>query len=211
MFPEFFEHIPEPLLPLFEGADHPWEALDRFNKLFASIQKQGPSNLHPTVVVEGDVVIGEGTVIEPGVVIKGPTIIGKHCQIRAGAYIRGHVWAGDRCVIGHTTELVRSILFDDVRVDHFNYVGDSILGNGVHFGAGAKVANLRFDGHTIMVDGESTDRTKFGAILGDQCQLGVNTMIGPGVLFEKHCWWLGQRVVPSGTYSRDRLKMLLDK
>ncbi len=209
MYSEFFEHIPDSVQRLFESTEHPWEALDRLPTLFESLQRSSPKALHPTVVIEGDVAIGEGTTIEPGVMIKGPTIIGRNCQIRSGAYIRGSVWVGDHCVIGHTTELIRSVLFDDVRVDHFNYVSDSILGRAVHFGAGAKVANLRFDQKTIVVAGASTDRKKLGVILGDRCQVGVNTTLGPGVCFEKDCWWLGARVVSAGIYSREKLKMLL--
>jgi len=206
MYPEYFESIPTTLEYLFEGTTQPWQALDRLPTLFQHPQSLIPSGLHASIVIEGDVVIGEGTTIEAGVVIKGPTIIGSNCEIRAGAYIRGNVVTGDRCVIGHTTELVRCILLDDVRVDHFNYVSDSVLGNGVHFGAGAKVANLRFDQGTVMVGDRPTDRKKFGVVLGDKCQLGVNTVLGPGVVFEKNCWWASGKLLPSGVYTRETLR-----
>lgn len=206
MFPQYFESIPAVLTTLFEDTTYPWQALERLTEFFADRSSSIPSGLHPSIVIEGNVVIGEGATIESGVVIKGPTIIGSNCIIRAGAYIRGNVVTGDRCVIGHTTELIRCILFNDVRVDHFNYVSDSVLGNSVHFGAGAKIANLRFDQKEIVVGDIPTGRKKFGAVLGDHCQIGVNTVVGPGVVFEKNCWWASGNLLPSGIYNREAIR-----
>ena len=106
--------------------------------------------------------IGEGTVIEPGAYIQGPCIIGKNCTVRHGAYIRGDVITGDHCVIGHDTEVRHSVFLDRACAAHFNYVGDSVLGNGVNLGAGVKCANLRLDHRPIhvVVSGERID-TKF--------------------------------------------------
>lgn len=209
---QFFSYIPERLQPLFEGlpSGKMWSVIPVLKEYIRSTVRPGNRGvMQGDVHIEGDVEIGEGTVIEHGVVIKGPAIIGKNCEIRSGAYIRGSVIIGDSCVIGHTTEVIRSVLFDRVRVDHFNYVGDSILGNGVHFGAGAKVANLRFDEAPIMIDGVSTGLKKFGVILGDQCQLGVNTTVGPGVVFEKDVWLATSFRIPSGIYSKERIKVFL--
>jgi NDP-sugar pyrophosphorylase family protein len=133
--------------------------------------------------------IGAGTVVEAGSYIKGPTIIGRDCQVRQGAYIRGNVIAGDRCVIGHCTELKNSILLDGAQAAHFNYVGDSILGNGVNLGAGTRCANLRFDGLPIPIVGNGkkveSGRRKLGAILGDGAQTGCNCVTNPGTLLVK--------------------------
>ncbi len=136
--------------------------------------------------------IGQGTLIEPGVLIQGPCIIGKHCVIRHGAYLRGEVICGDYCHIGHCTELKHSILLDYAAATHFVYVGDSILGNRVNLGAGVKCANLRLDRsdvHVIM-DGKKirTDLKKFGAIVGDQTQIGCNCVLNPGTLVERECF-----------------------
>ncbi len=134
--------------------------------------------------------IGAGTVIEPGVLIQGPCIIGKNCHIRQGAYIRGDVITGDRCVIGHDTEVKHSIFLDDAMAAHFNYVGDSIIGNGVNLGAGVKCANLRLDHENVVVfiDGKriETGLKKLGAVVGDGAQIGCNCVTDPGTLLGKN-------------------------
>jgi NDP-sugar pyrophosphorylase family protein len=136
--------------------------------------------------------IGEGTVIEPGVLIQGPCIIGKNCAIRHGAYIRSGVICGDGCHIGHSTELKHSILLDGASATHFVYVGDSILGNGVNLGAGVKCANLRLDRKEVSVMWEGkrvkTGLKKMGAIVGDRCQFGCNTVLNPGTIVGKECF-----------------------
>ena len=138
-----------------------------------------------------------------------PAIIGENCTLRAGAYVREQVVTGAACVIGHGSEVVRSILMDGVRLDHFNYVGDSILGEGVHLGAGAKTANLRFDMKSIAVGGIRTSRQKLGVVLGDRCQLGVNVAIGPGVLFAKDTCYAGSHVISSGTHDPSSIRELV--
>ncbi len=199
----YFNHIPERFLPLFEPAGEPWEAIGRLEGAIANmVRESNKAEMQGNVFIRGPVEIGEGSIIEHGAVIIGPVILGKNCRVRAGAYIRGMVIAGDDCVIGHTSEVIRSILFDRVRVDHFNYVGDSILGNDVHFGAGAKVANVRFDGAQICVDGKSTGRKKFGVILGDRCQLGVNVTIGPGVIMKPGIWYADPETPKSAIYAK---------
>ncbi len=206
---EFFSSIPIRLSDLFSelSSERPWEILPGIEDYIRSVIKLGNhGTAHGDAHIEGDVEIGEGTVIEHGAVIKGPTIIGKNCEIRSGAYIRGCVITGDSCVIGHTTEIIRSVLFDHVRLDHFNYVGDSILGNGVHFGAGAKIANLRFDEAPIVIDGVDTGLKKFGVVFGDHCQLGTNASVGPGVLFTKGAWLTLPHQLDAGTYDRNVLR-----
>ncbi len=133
--------------------------------------------------------IGEGTILEPGVYIQGPCIIGRQAILRHGAYLRGPVILGDYCVIGHSAEVKHSILLDFASAAHLVYVGNSILGNRVNLGAGAKCANLRFDRKEIAIFYEGkkirTGLSKFGAILGDRTQIGCNAVLNPGTLIGK--------------------------
>lgn len=130
----------------------------------------------------GNVSIGEGTIIEPGVYIEGPCIIGKNCTIRHGAYLRANVILGDGCSVGHAAEVKHSILLDGAAATHFVYVGDSILGNRVNLGAGVKCANLRLDRSEVKVQKKGTGLKKFGAIIGDDVQIGCNCVLNPGTL-----------------------------
>ena len=130
-------------------------------------------------------------------------IIGDDCLVQPHAFVRPHVVTGDRCVIGHSVEVTRSVLLDDVKLAHHNYVGDSILGAGVRLGAGAKIANLRFDEADIVVDGVATGRQKLGVVLGDGCRLGVNVGVGPGVVMEPGTWFAGGWLTRGGVHDRD--------
>lgn len=131
--------------------------------------------------------IGKGTILEPGILIQGPCIIGENCSVRHGAYLRGGVILGDRCIIGHATEIKRAILLDGATASHLCYVGDSILGSGANLGAGVKCANLRLDRKEVVVSYEgrrvATGLKKFGAIVGDNTQIGCNAVLNPGTLF----------------------------
>ncbi len=177
---------------LFDSAGYVWESLAKRDEYIRNhIRPNGDSIGRDNITIEGDVYIGEGTVIEPAACIKGPTIIGNDCQIRHGAYIRGNVITGNGCVIGHTTEVIRSILLDNVRADHFAYIGDSILGNNCHLGAGVILANVKMrmapSFVKIRVRGDSYDTglRKLGAILGDDTEIGCNSMANPGTLLER--------------------------
>lgn len=133
--------------------------------------------------------IGEGTQIDPGVFIVGPCIIGKHCSIRHGAFLREGVILGDHCVVGHTSELKNSVLMNGAMAAHFCYVGDSIVGPRVNLAAGVKCANVRLDKREVCVDfrGEkiNTGLKKFGAILGEDVQVGCNCVLNPGTIVGK--------------------------
>lgn len=177
---------------LFDNVEFVWQVL---TKISSYIKQQPLGKIEATVppgayiINPGEISIGEGTTIEPGAYIKGPCIIGKNCTIRHGAYIRGDVITGDKCVIGHDTEIKNSVMLDDSHAAHFAYVGDSILGNNVNLGAGTKCANLKLDNGliTIVVEGQriETGLRKFGAIIGDGCQIGCNSVTNPGTLFGK--------------------------
>lgn len=169
-----------------------WDALKNLKEYLLS-QKlgsikcdipQGAYLVHPELIS-----IEEGTLIEPGAYIQGPCLIGANSIIRHGAYIRGNVITGEKCIIGHDTEVKHSILLNRASAAHFNYVGDSIIGNAVNLGAGVKCANFRLDHGVIAVafQNQSVDTglKKFGAILGDGVQLGCNCVTNPGTLLGK--------------------------
>lgn len=114
----------------------------------------------------------------------GPAIIGRKAEVRPGAYIRGSVIIGNGAVIGNSTEIKNSIIFDGVQLPHYNYVGDSIIGYRAHLGAGAIISNFRLDNKNVTVKTETgkinTSLRKFGALIGDFCEIGCNSVICPG-------------------------------
>lgn len=136
------------------------------------------------------VLIGSGTIIEEGALIKGPAIIGDNCFIAHGAYIRDGVIIGNDVKVGHSVEIKNSIVLNNSRIAHFNYIGDSIIGNDVNFAGGTITANFRLDGAKIKIkhDGQEieTGLTKFGAIVGDGSKIGVNVVLNPGTILSKN-------------------------
>jgi len=139
----------------------------------------------------GNVSIGEGTVVESGAYVRGPAIIGKNCQIRTGAYVRGDVLAGDGCIIGNASEMKNTLLLDEAMAPHYNYCGDSVLGNRANLGAGTKLSNWKIaaDKTVRLKNGDETIDTgliKFGALLGDDVQTGCNSVLNPGTVLGKN-------------------------
>ena len=170
---------------IFDGCNHAWEALRKIEGYLAANLKPALHNKCEGVAFIGErVFIGEGTVVEDGTMIKGPAIIGRNCQIRHNAYIREQVLIGDGCVVGNSCELKNALLFNGCQVAHFNYVGDSILGYKAHLGAGVILSNYKaFPGNvTVELDGVPFDTglRKFGALLGDGCDIGCNAVLNPG-------------------------------
>ena len=141
------------------------------------------------ILLDDNISIGEGTVVEPGAFIKGPAIIGRNTEVRQGAYIRGNCIIGDRCVVGHTTEMKTAVMLNDAKAGHFAYIGDSILGNNVNLGAGTKCANLKITNTEVTIRIKDTiyktGLRKFGAILGDNAETGCNSVTSPGCLLGK--------------------------
>ena len=178
---KLFCNIPDYMQTLFSDTEYPWEALDRIGEYIASIYDDlitgGYSEIKPGVLA------GEGTMIAESALIEPPAIIGSNCEIRHCAFIRGNVITGEGCVIGNSTEVKNSILFNNVQVPHFNYVGDSILGNRSHLGAGAVCSNVRQDKSNITIKTEppiTTNRRKLGAIICDDVEIGCGAVINPG-------------------------------
>lgn len=141
-------------------------------------------------------------VLEVGAKIIGSVAFGKNCIVGHGALIVGPAIFGDNCVVGHCSEVARSIFGNDSRAAHFNYVGDSVLGSRVNLGAGAKLANLRFDKKEVR-----GGLVKLGAILGDDVQIGCNAVVDPGVVVSNGVWFAGAHLPASEhAYTRDSIK-----
>ncbi|MBU0670886.1 MAG: UDP-N-acetylglucosamine diphosphorylase [Patescibacteria group bacterium] len=177
---------------LFEGIEHPWEVIPKIKTYLEEIlQPEIKGELIGEPDIEGDVQIGEGTIVEHGAMIYGPAIIGKNCIIRNGAYFRGNVIVGDNCVIGNSTELKNCLIFNGAHLPHFNYIGDSVIGYMVHFGAGAIVSNAKIPKSEIRVRTHEreykTGLDKFGAIIGDKTEIGSNCVINPGSVIGQNC------------------------
>ena len=136
--------------------------------------------------VSKDIYIHKSAKVSPGAFIGGPCIIGPNTEIRHGAFIRNRAMIGANCVIGNSCEIKNAIIFDDVQVPHFNYVGDSILGYHSHMGAGAVASNVKADKSPIKVrDGLiviETNLDSFGTILGDYVEVGCNSVLNPGTV-----------------------------
>lgn len=200
---------------LFAGHEYVWEALKHLEEYLKTL-KLG--------VIEGEVLpgaflvdnhlisIGKGSVVEPGAYIKGPCFIGKDCVVRHGAYIRGNLLTGNKCVIGHASEIKNAIFLDGAHAPHFNYVGDSILGNRVNLGAGTVLANLRFDRKEVVVNigGQkySTGLRKLGAILGDDSETGCNSVTNPGTIFAKKTRCLPVSSVGNKKFEQEGVNLL---
>ncbi|MDY0093515.1 MAG: glucose-1-phosphate thymidylyltransferase [Candidatus Vecturithrix sp.] len=173
---------------IFEDLDYVWDALKRLSDYLQEVIVPSIEGniMNGAYLMDDQIQIGEGSVIEPGAYIAGPTIIGKNTVVRHGAYIRGNVLIGDECVVGHTSELKGAILLNHCGAPHFNYVGDSILGNYVNLGAGTKLSNVKMLKGSVKVRiGDvvyDSKLRKFGAILGDRAETGCNSVLNPGTL-----------------------------
>ncbi|OQB50826.1 MAG: Bifunctional protein GlmU [bacterium ADurb.Bin157] len=201
---DFFSKIDEFICPElfnvhlegFEDLVKLWDILQRIQNGFTGValQKLKPQilgTIEEGAFVKGDVYLGKGAVIEAGAMVCGPTIIDDYAEVRHGAFVRGNVIIGAHGVVGHASEVVRSILLPHAKAPHFNYVGDSVLGSNVNLGAGTKLSNLKNDGTGVktrvgmnIID---TGIRKFGAILGDNCKLGCNSVTNPGTIMEPNC------------------------
>lgn len=174
--------------PLFAATEYPWQVLPQIK---AYILEIGP-RLDPAEYeeVSEHVWIHRTAKVYPNNYIAGPTIIGPETEVRPGAFIRGSAIVGRKCVVGNSTELKNCILFDNVQVPHYNYVGDSILGHYAHTGAGSICSNVKSDKTLVVVHGGSEDLEtglkKFGAILGDHVEVGCNSVLCPGAILEPY-------------------------
>ncbi len=182
---DFFSSVPELLSPLFEALEYPFQVISSLGESIENIINDPPDGLS---LYRDGVLIGRDVIIEEGATILPPTVIMNGAKIRQGAYIRGRVFVGEGAVVGHCTEVKNSILMGGSEAPHFNYVGDSILGERAHLGAGAVLSNLKADKSSVTVIGDepiTTNMKKLGAILGDGAEVGCNAVLNPGSMIGK--------------------------
>lgn len=177
-----------------------FEWAERSTPSGGGLHLEGPVFLHPTVRLPA-----YATII-------GPAYIGAGSEIRPGAYIRGNVIVGERCVLGNACEFKNALLMDRVQVPHFSYVGDSILGSGSHLGAGAILSNLRLDRAPVPVtlasERISSGLVKLGALVGEEAEIGCNTVLQPGTVLGKRALVMPAMAfggtLPAGHIARSR-------
>jgi NDP-sugar pyrophosphorylase family protein len=166
------------------GFTYPWDALAGISDLIKSIGAALPADEFDRVAE--DIWIAKDATVFPTAYIHGPCIIGHKTEVRQCAFIRGSALVGDNCVVGNSTELKNVILFDNVQVPHYNYVGDSILGYKAHMGAGSITSNVKSDKQLVVIHNEGTDletgRKKVGALVGDRVEVGCNSVLNPGTV-----------------------------
>lgn len=172
---------------LLESVEYPWEALDKIEEFIKEIGSLLPSDEFEQ---KGEAIwIAKSAKIAPTAYLNGPLIVGRAAEIRHCAFIRTSAIIGDGAVVGNSTELKNVILFNKVQVPHYNYVGDSILGYKAHMGAGAITSNIKSDKTLVSVKVEGdcieTGRKKFGAMLGDEVEVGCGSVLNPGTVIGK--------------------------
>lgn len=176
--------------------DAPWDLTSESASIVQLLLKQMDLTEYS---VNDNIAVHRTTIIESGAVLKGPLVIGPQCLVAAGAYLRGGNWIGERCTFGPGSELKSSFVFAGTKLAHFNFVGDSILGERVNLEAGSIICNYRNERDDKLVlamsQGSliSTGRDKFGALIGDDCRLGANAVVAPGALLRP------ATVVPRGS------------
>ncbi len=167
--------------------EYPWQALKGIKNLILEL---GPVLGEEYTEVSPCVWIHKTATVAPTAYIGSPSIIGAHTEVRHCAYVRENALVGDNCVIGNSVELKNVILFDNVQVPHFNYVGDSILGYKSHMGAGSLTSNVKSDQTLVTVktgdERIETGLKKFGAMLGDHVEVGCNSVLNPGTVVGRH-------------------------
>jgi len=164
--------------------EYPWEALPLIGEWIMEIGAALPLDLYDKV--GENVWIAKSATVAPTASITGPCIIGENTEVRHCAFIRGNALVGNGAVVGNSTELKNVILFDNVQVPHYNYVGDSILGYRAHMGAGAVTSNVKSDKTPVVVKAVETNwqtgRKKMGAMLGDFVEVGCGSVLNPGTV-----------------------------
>ena len=167
---------------IFDGVTYPWEVLPKIGEFILRLGAALPEEEYDKV--GEDVWIAKSAEVFESAYIHGPALIGKNAQVRQCAFIRGNAIVGEGAVVGNSTELKNVILFNKVQVPHYNYVGDSILGFKAHMGAGSITSNVKSDKKLVVVKTPKgnieTGIKKFGAMLGDEVEVGCGTVLNPG-------------------------------
>lgn len=173
------------LKDLFDESVYPWDMLGKIKGLCAKLIEDGIEGFSE---IETGILVGRDVKIAPTATIIPPAIIGHGTEIRPGAYLRGNVITGENCVLGNSSEFKNCILLDKVQAPHYNYVGDSVLGNKAHMGAGSICSNLKSDGKAVVIHGDEDIETgirKIGGILADGADIGCQCVINPGTVIGK--------------------------
>lgn len=170
--------------PLFEGATYPWELLPKISAFIIELGNRLPEDKYEK---RGENVwIAKSATVFPTAYINGPCIIDEEAEVRHCAFIRGNAIVGKGAIVGNSTELKNVILFNKVQVPHYNYVGDSILGYKSHMGAGSITSNVKSDKTLVVVKSPygniETGLKKMGAMLGDNVEVGCNSVLNPGTV-----------------------------
>lgn len=180
---------------------YPWDLLDANEDILGKINKKIEGNVEKNTTINRKVIIGKNTIVMAGSYIEGPVIIGDNCRIGPNCFIRPYTSIGNRCHVGNACEVKNTIIMNNSGTPHQNYIGDSIIGENCNFGAGSKVANLRFDKKPISVvlNGNKLDskRKKLGVIIGDNVQVGINSTINVGTIIGDKCF-IGPGAVVKG-------------
>ena len=166
--------------------EYPWLILPKIKDFISNFIENGAQGYFE---LKYGVFVGKNVKIAQTATIEAPAIIGEGCEIRPGAYIRGNVIIGNNCVIGNSSELKNCILLNKVQVPHYNYIGDSILGNGAHMGAGSICSNLKADKKPVIINADETIQTnlkKIGAFIGDGAEIGCGSVLNPGTIIGKN-------------------------
>ena len=174
--------------PLLEKYTYPWEVLPYINEFIIEIGKNLDQGIYE---LKGENIwIAKSAKIMESAYIKGPAIIGENAEVRHCAFIRGNAIIGNDCVVGNSTELKNVILFNNVQVPHYNYVGDSILGYKSHMGAGAITSNVKSDKKLVVIKSDNekieTGLKKVGAMIGDEVEVGCGSVLNPGSIIGKN-------------------------
>lgn len=169
------------------GFSYPWEALDGIKELILRLGSTlGDDYAQPAPQVW----VHKTAVVAPTAYLGAPCIIGPGTEVRHCAFIRGSALVGENCVVGNSVELKNVILFDNVQVPHYNYVGDSILGYHSHMGAGSLTSNVKSDKTLVVIKSKDeaipTGRKKVGAMVGDFVEVGCNSVLNPGTVIGRY-------------------------
>ena len=171
------------------GYIYPWEALAGIKELIISLGNALDSSLYDKI--GEDIWVSKTATVAPTASISGPCIIGHNTEVRHCAFIRGSALVGENCVVGNSTELKNCIIFDNVQVPHYNYVGDSILGYKSHMGAGSITSNVKSDKTLVVIKDKEENkiesgRKKVGAMLGDLVEVGCGSVLNPGTVIGRN-------------------------
>lgn len=202
---------------LLEGVTYPWEALAGLGDFIRALGK----TLDPErYEARGeDIWVAKSAKVAPSACLNGPLIIDEEAEIRHCAFIRGSAIVGKNAVVGNSTELKNVLLFNRVQVPHYNYVGDSILGYKAHMGAGSITSNVKSDKTLVVVKGAEgsleTGRKKFGAMLGDEVEVGCNSVLNPGTVVGRNSniypLSMVRGVVPENSIFKSKIEIVKKK